>query len=129
MPPAAAFRCERLPGSMTTPAEPMRKPLDASTFTEFLTLSELTQYDGKKTQQTADGKEEKKIYMSILGLIYDCSENGEQHFGSGGSYAKFAGRDITFALSKMSPKNADIDNFEYTLTDNQLKTLAEWVMY
>ena len=89
----------------------------------FLTSSALRKFNGKS------GGSNNKIYMSIMGMIYDCTENGEQHFGSGGSYQKFAGRDITYALGKMSLKPHHIDVFDYQLSDDQKNTISEWVAY
>ena len=102
-----------------------RRGMDAR-FTEFLTLEELAQYNGEQ-----GGTE---IFMSVLGLIYDCTPlpgdaKGDRLFGAKGRYKGFAGRDITYALAKMSLKAENIDIFDYELTDRNLNTLAEWVMY
>lgn len=54
-----------------------------------MTKEELAQFKG-------DGKEA-KIYLSFLGVVYDVS-SGSKHYGPGGAYAFFSGKDATRAF-------------------------------
>jgi len=71
------------------------------------------------------------ILLSIFGIVYDVTEFAEQFFGPGRAYEVFAGRDITYALAKMSLKAKDCDVFQFTLDmkTGDLQTLAEWIAY
>lgn len=40
---------------------------------------------------TFDGIQNKQLYLSILGSVYDVSK-GQKHYGSGGSYNYFIGK-------------------------------------
>ena len=50
------------------------------------TKAELAQYDG-----SADAP---GLYLALLGVVYDVS-SGRQHYGAGGGYSFFAGRDAS----------------------------------
>eukprot|EP00245_Coleochaete_scutata_P011225 TRINITY_DN4128_c0_g1_i1.p1 TRINITY_DN4128_c0_g1~~TRINITY_DN4128_c0_g1_i1.p1 ORF type:complete len:278 (-),score=62.88 TRINITY_DN4128_c0_g1_i1:299-1132(-) len=56
-----------------------------------------------------DGSDEKlPIYIGFLGLVFDVTE-GKKHYGKGGAYNHFAGRDATLAF---------VTNAEEDLTDD-----------
>lgn len=60
---------------------------------------ELTKFDGKTSE---------KVYLAFLGNVYDVSLN-KQHYGKGGDYNVFAGRDASRAFVT--------GNFTHDLTD------------
>lgn len=55
-----------------------------------------------------DGKTSEKVYLAFLGIVYDVSMN-KQHYGRGGDYNVFAGRDASRAFVT--------GNFTHDLTD------------
>lgn len=75
----------------TTPrTTPTETPLTTSADGETLfTAEQLKLYDG------SDGS--RGVYIAILGRVYDV-ERGRKHYGPGGSYSFFAGRDATTAF-------------------------------
>lgn len=88
-----------------------------------LRFSELKNYDGLLNA---------KIYLSLLGIVYDVTKGREQFFGPGQAYSVFSGRDATYALSIMSLKKRDVDRFDFSKKDldpDDLLTLAEWISY
>lgn len=70
------------------------------------------------------------IYVVVKDIVYDVTLKGADMYGPKGSYAQFAGRDITTALATMS---LDMKMIEEPiplcdLTPTQAKTLEEWVV-
>ncbi len=55
----------------------------------LMTAEELAMYDGQRAGRAP-------IYIGILGQVYDVTA-GKQHYGPGGSYSFFAGRDASRA--------------------------------
>jgi heme oxygenase len=84
-----------------------------------ITLQDLHEFDGKKSD---------KIYVSLLGIVYDCTEGGHEFFVDG-PYHVFAGRDASYALAMMSLDVESVDRFEYELDSDDLQTLSEWIAY
>ena len=64
------------------------------------TLTELRQFDGK---------EGRKIYISIGGKVFDCTP-GVSFYGPGGPYEMFAGRDISLAAAKFSKDEVHLES-------------------
>ena len=71
------------------------------------------------------------VYVGVLGIVYDCSSSdhggkrpGESYFGEGGPYHVMAGRDASYALSKMSLKATDMDKFVFDPDEEELQVLA-----
>ncbi len=62
---------------------------DAVTGGRLMTAEELAMYGGQRSGRTP-------IYIAILGQVYDVTA-GKQHYGPGGSYSFFAGRDASRA--------------------------------
>lgn len=54
----------------------------------LFTMEELTQFDGIHNEQ---------LFLSILGSVYDVSK-GAKHYGPGGSYNYFVGKEIQIIL-------------------------------
>lgn len=82
-----------------------------------LTLDQLKQYDGTDPS--------KPIYISVRGRVFDVS-TGKSFYGPGGSYAMFAGKDVSRALAKMSTRDEDVIGSLDELTDKELNVLADW---
>lgn len=80
------------------------------------TLEELSKYNGSNG----------KAYVGVNGLIFDCSSC--ESYMPGGSYCLFAGSDATVALARMSLKSEDL-NIQASLTDQEQKTLKEWIIF
>lgn len=60
--------------------------------------------------------------------VYDMSFGGVSFYGKGGPYNKFAGKDASRALGKMSLDDADLQSSDISdLTEKQLTTLADWI--
>lgn len=98
----------------------------------------LAEYTREELYELGNGvNEEGVILLSLYGRVYDVSE-GWKFYGEGGKYNKFAGRDVTRALSTgcmvdsclgsiESSTSNDVDNFELSP-----KTIAEgkkWVSF
>lgn len=66
-----------------------RLALDGVTGGRLMTPEELAMYDGLRSGRAP-------IYIGILGQVYDVTA-GKQHYGAGGSYSFFAGRDASRA--------------------------------
>ena len=77
----------------------------------------------------SDGEGGRRILVSVLGVVYDASdEKGREFFGKGGPYSVMAGHDATFLLANMSLKPADADKFVAYGADDLL-AIAEWISY
>lgn len=70
------------------------------------TAAQLKHFDG-----TMDGEEQKPIYMSVCGIVFDVSE-GRDFYGPEGPYGMFAGRECGVALAKMSFDAMYLDNLD-----------------
>jgi membrane-associated progesterone receptor component len=94
-----------------------------------LTVNELTSYTGENETGAVIPKDrvDAPIYVAINDKIYDVSYGGKEMYGMGGPYHKFAGKNCTRALAKMSLDQSDIDNDSIAeLTEEQKKTLKDW---
>lgn len=85
----------------------------------LFTPEELSHYKGITTE---------KIYLSILGRVFDVTE-GKKNYGPGGSYHFFAGKDASraFVIGKFTEENliAEISD----LSTQQIGDLNKWVMF
>jgi len=85
----------------------------------IITMEELTNSD------VPDGYAASPIYILVKNNIYDVSFGGVAMYDTNGPYSKFAGRDVTRALAKMSFE--DIGNGDMSgLSEKQVKTLDDW---
>ncbi|KRX38535.1 Neuferricin [Trichinella murrelli] len=83
----------------------------------FFTKSELSSYDGSVKS--------KGLYLAILGRIYDVSR-GREHYGPGGAYHIFAGRDATraFVTGDLSAEGASDDLTN--LSNEEIIAVQQW---
>ena len=73
------------------------------------------------------GRINEPIYMAIKGRVLDVSYGGVEMYGEGGPYFRFAGKDSSRALAKMSFEPEDIESSDLSdLTEGQQKTLNDW---
>lgn len=94
-----------------------------------LTKDELAKYNGRPNPDVkkADDRIDEPIYIAVNGKIFDVSYGGKEMYGEGSPYNKFAGKDATRALAKMSLEEADINSSDLSdLTEEQKKTLNQW---
>ncbi|KAF3645741.1 Membrane steroid-binding protein 2 [Capsicum annuum] len=68
---------------------------------------------------------EKPLLMAIKGKIYDVS-TFKMFYGPGGSYAMFAGRDVSRALAQLSFKPEDFNGSLECLNNAELEILQDW---
>ncbi|CAH1403462.1 unnamed protein product [Nezara viridula] len=84
----------------------------------LFTVNELKQFSGEKSD---------KIYLSILGKVFDVTE-GKKYYGIGEGYHGFAGRDASKAfITGDFTEQGLIDDIS-DLTLNELSDLKEWVL-
>merc|ERR1719203_136320 len=68
------------------------------------------------------------IYVALKDKVFDASFGGVTMYGPGGPYHKFAGKDVSRALAKMSFAPEDLDNTDISdLTEKQIKVLDDWI--
>lgn len=82
-----------IPQPLTSHAEDPTKPK--------MTLNQLSQHDGAQKPT---------IYVSIMNAIFDVTDS--EKFRPGGTYAKFAGKECSVALAKMSFEDKYLNCFE-----------------
>jgi predicted heme/steroid binding protein len=85
----------------------------------YLTPEKLAKYDGTDPKLP--------IYLAIRGRIYDVTA-GAQHYGPGGGYSFFAGKDasrayVTGCFTKPECLTDYVDDFD----EKQMKSLQSWV--
>jgi membrane-associated progesterone receptor component len=94
-----------------------------------LSKEELAQHDGTSTgTDIQEGYATPPIYLGAGTKVYDVSFGGVGFYGPDGGYHRFAGKNASRALAKMSFDPADVEDTSVTdLTDAQRKVLADWV--
>lgn len=113
------YRCYPVKGRLVPPT---RLP-DSNC---ILTQADLAGHDG--TQSIPEGYAAAPIYIGAGDKVFDMSFGGVTFYGSGGPYQKFAGKDASRALAKMSLDEADLtDSSVSDLTEKQLATLNDWI--
>jgi len=91
----------------------------------IITKEELEKTDG--SQDIPEGYAAAPIYVGVKDKVFDVSFGGVKMYGKGCSYNKFAGKDVSRALAKMSFDPADLENTDISdLDDKQLKVLDDW---
>lgn len=83
-----------------------------------LTVAELKRYDGSD--------ETLPVLLAARGVIYDVTA-GRDFYGKGGAYNAFAGKDCSRALAKMSLSEEDVTGEVSDLTEEETKTLDDWI--
>mmetsp|Transcript_38824 Transcript_38824/g.116734 ORF Transcript_38824/g.116734 Transcript_38824/m.116734 type:complete len:246 (-) Transcript_38824:321-1058(-) len=75
-----------------------------------------------------DGYAHSPIYLGVAGKVYDVSFGGVVFYGPGGGYHRFAGKDASRALAKMSfdPKDTEEPDIS-DLTEKEKKVLNDWI--
>jgi membrane-associated progesterone receptor component len=96
--------------------------------TKVWTTAELAKYNGEVESEIPEGYGAAPIYIGAGENVYDVSFGGAGFYGPGGPYHKFAGKNASRALGKMSLDVADLENTDVSdLTDKQKKILADWI--
>ena len=79
-----------------------------------------------------NGNDDARILMAIKGKVYDVTA-GRNHYGPGGPYASFAGRDASRALAKhsfdldlLTPVDQPVDTLD-DLSSEELAALDQWI--
>ncbi|XP_048450118.1 neuferricin-like, partial [Rhincodon typus] len=84
----------------------------------LFTKSELSRYTGEKGSPG--------LYLAILGQVFDVKK-GKKHYGPGGSYSFFSGRDACRAfVSGDFTENGLVDDVS-GLSPSQILSLHEWL--
>ncbi|XP_064620403.1 neuferricin-like [Lineus longissimus] len=87
---------------------------------QLFTKDELADYDG-----TAGSK---GLYVAVLGKVFDVSA-GKQHYGPGGSYHYFAGKDGTRGYVTGDFGDGALDDNVEDFTPNQMLQLIDWLSF
>lgn len=92
-----------------------------------LTKEDIAKYDGS-SEEIPDGYATAPIYLGAGVKIYDVSFGGVGFYGPKGGYNRFAGKDASRALAKMSFEPEDIENTNVDdLEEKQKKVLSDWI--
>lgn len=93
-----------------------------------LSKEELAKYNGECENEIPEGYATQPIYLGAGTKVYDVSFGGVGFYGPKGGYHRFAGKDASRALAKMSFDPEDTENTSIDdLDDKQKKVLADWV--
>eukprot|EP00941_MAST-03F_sp_MAST-3F-sp1_P005797 g5797.t1 len=76
-----------------------------------------------------DGVQNEKIYFSVNGIVYDASKSDS--FRPGGVYGdRFAGKDCTISLAKMSLSSEFVNQQTWqSMTNEEKQSVASWISY
>ncbi|XP_012265794.2 neuferricin [Athalia rosae] len=88
---------------------------DKEKLVRLLTADELAQYSTLE-----DG-----LYLAILGQVYDVTK-GKKHYGPGGAYRAFVGRDASLAFVTGDFTDEGLTDDVSSLTPSQIKSLHDW---
>ena len=92
-----------------------------------LSKEELAKYDGH-SEEVPDGYATAPIYLGAGDKVYDVSFGGVGFYGAKGGYNRFAGKDASRALAKMSFEPEDIENTSVEdLEEKNIKILDDWI--
>jgi membrane-associated progesterone receptor component len=92
-----------------------------------LTAEDLAVHDGTASR-IPEGYAAAPIYVGAGDKVYDVSFGGVTFYGPGGPYHKFAGRNASRALAKMSLDDEDLKSCDTTdLNDKQRGVLSDWI--
>lgn len=92
----------------------------------ILSTEDLAQHNGN--QEKPENYGTAPIYLALGSKVFDVSFGGVTMYGPNCAYEKFAGRDASRALAKMSFDPADLENTDVSdCTEKQRKTLEDWI--
>ncbi|XP_057525584.1 membrane-associated progesterone-binding protein 4 [Amaranthus tricolor] len=83
----------------------------------LFTSQELALYNGTDEQLP--------IFLGILGSVYDVTK-GKSHYGVGGAYNHFAGRDASRAFVSGNFTGIGLTDTLHGLSSSEVKSVAEW---
>uniref|UniRef100_A0A8C1TDP9 Neuferricin n=1 Tax=Cyprinus carpio TaxID=7962 RepID=A0A8C1TDP9_CYPCA len=86
----------------------------------MLTEDELSLYNG--------GENSKGLYLAILGQVFDV-EKGRKHYGPGGGYHFFTGKDASRAFITGDFTEAGLTSDVSDFTDSQIVALYDWLSF
>ena len=76
--------------------------------------------------ELASKRASSEMWLSILGEVYDVT-SGAKHYGEGGNYAFFVGRDASSAFATGAPPLFDVDASDLSsLTPSEVLSVVEW---
>jgi len=92
----------------------------------IVSKEELAMNDG--SGKIPEGYAAAPIYLGAGDKIYDASFGGVAFYGPGCAYNRFAGKDASRALAKMSFETKDTDKPDVSdLTEKEQKILSDWI--
>ncbi|XP_024890909.1 neuferricin [Temnothorax curvispinosus] len=71
---------------------------------------------------------ENGLYLSILGQVFDVTK-GEKHYGPGGTYHAFTGRDASLAFITGEFDDQGLTDDISSLSQRQVKALDDWLQF
>ncbi|TRY99309.1 hypothetical protein DNTS_003997 [Danionella cerebrum] len=86
----------------------------------LLTSKELSSYSG--------GEGSKGLYLAILGQVFDV-EKGRKHYGPGGSYHFFTGKDASRAFITGEFTEAGLSSDVSDFSESQIVALYDWLSF
>lgn len=93
----------------------------------MLNKEELAKHDGT-SETIPDGYATTPIYLGAGDKVYDVSFGGVGFYGPKGGYHRFAGKDASRALAKMSFEPEDLENTSVEdLEEKNKKILLDWI--
>jgi len=93
-----------------------------------MTAQELASHTGIEEESLPEGYAARPIYVGAGDKVFDMSFGGVIFYGPGNSYHKFAGKDVSRALAKMSFDPKDIASTDVSdLEEKQLQVLRDWI--
>nr|CAD7266758.1 unnamed protein product [Timema shepardi] len=87
---------------------------------KLFSVNDLSKYNG------IEGS--KGLYLSILGKVYDVKK-GKRHYGPGGSYHSFAGKDASRAFITGDFNETGLSDDVLDLTPQELKSIIHWTEF
>lgn len=94
----------------------------------ILSKEDLAKHNGESSEEVPKGYATAPIYVGAGDKVFDMSFGGVEFYGPGGGYNRFAGKDVSRALAKMSFDPADTENTSIDdLEDKQKKVLDDWI--
>lgn len=86
----------------------------------LLTEDQLSLYNG--------GENSKGLYLAILGQVFDV-EKGRKHYGPGGGYNFFTGKDASRAFITGDFTEAGLSNDVSDFSESQIVALYDWLSF